>query len=212
MALEPDLACFLCRASTGTIDIPWSDRPLWLDPRFGVLLPALGGFSVGYMLLAPIEHYPNLAAALHGDGEANGFTGFVETVLTYLRAKMGDLTYWEHGGASRAGVRSSACIEHAHLHIVPGKLDLPLPPDHADHPAIGSALAALVGSSEVKDGYLLMGRSPGRCFTGRDVGISQYYRREWARLLGRADEWDYLLSEDPALTRKTIAAFFSRQA
>ncbi|MCO6003393.1 hypothetical protein NE236_00175 [Actinoallomurus purpureus] len=208
--LEP--ACFLCRAAAGATDIPWTDRPLWLDPRYGVLVPGLGGLSAGYVLLAPVDHHHNLASAsLDTGGGADGFTDFVHALLTYLRAKMGSLTYWEHGGGYRPGVRSSACVEHAHLHIVPGTLDLPLPPGHRSYPSIGRALAALVGRSEVKDGYLLMGHSPGHCFVGRDVGISQYYRREWARLLGRADEWDYLLSEDPELTRKTIAAFFDRQ-
>jgi hypothetical protein len=60
MATEPVITCFLCQIATGTADIAWSDRPLWLDPRFGLLVPGLGGLSVGYVLLAPLEHHPNL--------------------------------------------------------------------------------------------------------------------------------------------------------
>jgi hypothetical protein len=202
--------CFLCRASTAPRDIPWSDRPLWLDPRFGVVVPGIGGLSAGYVLLAPLDHHSSLGAATAGYGERD-FIHFVEDVLAYLHARVGRLTYWEHGGTDDASVRRSACVEHAHLHIVPGLLALPTPPGHTDHPGIREALVALANRADDRDSYLLLGDTSGPCFVGRDVGVSQYYRREWARLLGREDDWDYLLAEDPELTRETIESFFSRQ-
>jgi hypothetical protein len=208
--LENESECFLCRISTGTMDIPWSDRPLWLDPRFGLLVPGLGGLTPGYVLLAPMDHHPSLGAASHlPDSRKHGFPNFVHEVLAFLRARMGPLTYWEHGGGGAPEERRSSCVDHAHLHVVPGRLDLPCPPDHMVFPGITEALTALAASRIPADPYLLMGQSPGLCFVGRDVGISQYYRREWAKILDKADEWDYILTEDPVLTRNTIRSFFS---
>jgi hypothetical protein len=211
--MEADLGdlCFLCRVSTAPMDFPWSDRPLWLDPRFGVVVPGLGGLSAGYVLLAPLDHHSSLGMAAGVGAHEQGFVRFVEDVLSYLCAKAGPLTYWEHGGTDDASVRRSACIEHAHLHIVPGSLKLPLPPGHTEYPGIREALLTRAGRSAETDSYLLVGDTSGPCFVGRDVRVSQYYRREWARLLGREESWDYLLTEDPELTRETIELFFSRQ-
>jgi hypothetical protein len=212
MSVEPVATCFLCRASTGAVDLPWWDRPLWLDPRCGVVVPGLGGLSVGYVLLSPLEHHTSLVAAVPQQrAYGHDFVGFVQSVLSYLEAKFGRLTFWEHGGTTDPSVRRSACVEHAHLHIVPGALELPLPPDHSEHSGIGMALSALAGRNDRNDTYLLMGYTSGPCFTGRDVRVSQYYRREWARLLGKGDNWDYLISEDHAITRETIKMFLCRE-
>lgn len=204
--------CFLCRAAMGTTDIPWTDRPLWLDPRFGVLVPGLGGLSVGYVLLAPIEHHPNLAQAVasHESG-AHGLLSFMVEVLEFLQVRMGPLTYWEHGAPAIRDHASSACIDHAHLHIVPGRLELPPPPDQATYRTMGAALSALAGRVDIKGSYLLTGFHPGPCSVGSDVAVSQYYRQEWAKSVGRADEWDYLLAENPANTKNTIESIFARR-
>lgn len=212
MSADPGRMCFLCRASTGATDIPWVDRPLWLDPRFGVVVPGLGGLSAGYLLLAPLEHHTSLGMATSRHrADERGFPYFVDDVLSFLEARLGRLTFWEHGGTDNPNTRRSACVEHAHLHIVPGQLKLPLPPDHVGYSGIDEALTVLANRSGETDSYLLMGYTSGPCFVGRDVRISQYYRREWARLLGRVDNWDYLLAEDPALTKETIEWFFSQK-
>jgi hypothetical protein len=198
--------CFLCRSSRRPVDIPWTDRPLWLDPRCGLLLPGLGGLTSGYMLLAPIGHHPNLAAAAAAKETPRDLREFIVEVLDYLRSRMGDITYWEHGGANDTLIPNSACVDHAHLHITPGRLDLPLPPRPTAHPGIHEALGALF---EGPAPYLLMGHHRGTCFTGGDVGIPQYYRREWAKLRGRPTDWDYLLTEAAHRTKDTIERFFS---
>lgn len=198
--------CFLCRAATGSADIPWTDRPLWLDSRSGLLVPGLGGFAVGYVLLAPTGHLPSLGSAAQ---QGPGFPRFVEEVLSFLFARIGPLTYWEHGSGWLPDTRRSACVEHAHLHIVPGLLPLPRPPGEVGYPGIGEALEGLAAGSDLNAGYLLLGHREGRCFVGRDVQLSQYYRREWARTLGRSNDWDYLLAEDPEITRETIRVFLS---
>ncbi|GAA3129609.1 hypothetical protein [Streptosporangium carneum] len=196
--------CFLCLTASGTADISWTDRPLWLDPRRGLLLPGLGGLTVGYVLLSPISHDPSLRASAMRPDDGRHFVEFVEEVLEFLGERLGgDLTYWEHGGADISEERQSACVEHAHLHIAAGHLPLSTPPGHVAHSGLGQALTWMAGSED-SNPYLLMGHTSGSCFTGRDAEPSQYYRREWAKIVGRDDEWDYLLSGSPDVTRRTI--------
>lgn len=199
--------CFLCLTASGIVDIPWMDRPLWLDPRRGLLVPGLGGLAVGYVLLSPISHDPSLRARVMRADGGRGFMEFTDEVLEFLGERLGDLTYWEHGGTDVSTDRQSACVDHAHLHIVAGHLPLPMPPDRVTHSGLRQALTWLA-DSEVSNPYLLMGYSSGPCFTGGDVGLSQYYRREWAKIIGRADDWDYLISSAPDVTRQTIESIF----
>ncbi|TKK81222.1 hypothetical protein FDA94_33690 [Herbidospora galbida] len=202
--------CFLCRSAAGADDIPWTDRPLWLDPRCGVVLPGMGGLSPGYLLLAPIRHVHSLRTAVASDRSERDFREFVAEVLDFLVRRHGDLTYWEHGGASTENLLPrSACIDHAHLHIVPGFHDLPRPPACQSFPDLASAL-----SDNPEDGapYLLLGHHKGPCHVGADIGRSQYYRREWAKILGKPDHWDYLVTEDGTNTMRTIDSFFPHRA
>lgn len=198
--------CFLCRSASGTDDIPWTDRPLWLDPRCGVVLPGIGGLAPGYLLLAPIRHVPSLRSAVADDTGERDFREFVAEVLDFLVRREGAITYWEHGGTTETTLPRSACVAHAHLHIVPGHHDLPRPPASRSFPDLREAL-----SERRQDDapYLLFGHHKGTCQVGRDIGKSQYYRREWAKLLGKPDEWDYLVTEDNKRTMRTITSFFS---
>jgi diadenosine tetraphosphate (Ap4A) HIT family hydrolase len=194
--------CFLCSAAIGIEDLSWHDRPLWLDPRAGLMVASLGGFSPGYVLIAPLNHEVSLrrAATLH----SNSFLAFINETMAFLEKRLGLLTFWEHGAPTNREVRRSACIEHAHLHVVPGTLSLPKPPMQTTFATLNEALTQEIGTQET-DGYMLLGWSGGVITVGRDVMIPQYYRREWAKLVGRPDEWDYLIAENAQITATTIS-------
>lgn len=193
--------CFLCAAARGDPDMPWHDKPLWLDPRTGLMTPGLGGFLPGYVMLAPLAHEVNLRRAIAT--ACSAFGSFLDAALIFLIQQLGPITFWEHGAPSGMEKRRSACIEHAHLHVAPGRLPLPLPPQPQIFPSLVDALTEAVRLDEA-DGYLLLGWSDGDVALGNDIMIPQYYRREWAKLIGRESEWDYLLAEEPAITRATI--------
>jgi diadenosine tetraphosphate (Ap4A) HIT family hydrolase len=201
------MSCFLCQSGQATSDLKWHDRPLWLDPRAGLAVAGLGGYVPGYVLIAPIAHHVSLRAAAAATGET--FIGFVLEVASYLQDCFGPLTFWEHGGRSGTRTRRSACVEHAHLHVTPGSLDLPAPSVATEYPALQQALAA---ADEVTEGYLLLGWTGRPVFVGADPARPQYYRQQWARLIGRPDEWDYLLCEDARITRATIETVLQRRA
>jgi hypothetical protein len=198
--------CFLCRSGNGHDDIRWQDRPLWLDPRAGLVVPAIGGLSIGYVLVAPLEHHLNCRQAA---AEVGGpFPDFISDVFFYLQKRLGAFTFWEHGSPLTSTRRRAACIDHAHLHVVAGSWPLPLPPSCKSFPDLKSALTAT--PDDYRDGYQLLGWTSAEVHVGDDTLVSQYYRREWASLVGDPDRWDYLIAEDPSITEATIQLLLPR--
>jgi len=163
------------------------------------MIAGLGGLAPGYVLIASSGHQRSLRAATRVQGL--DLVHFVSDALVYLEHRLGPLTFWEHGAPQDQASRRSACVEHAHLHVVPGSLALPEPVSYSSFPTIEAALKAELLDS---DGYLLLGWSARQVMVGADPRVSQYYRREWARLVGRKDEWDYLVAENPRITATTM--------
>jgi hypothetical protein len=163
------------------------------------MIAGLGGLEPGYVLIASSSHQRSLRAAARVQGL--DFVRFIGKALAYLEHRLGPLTFWEHGAPHDQLRRSSACIEHAHLHAVPGSLALPEPMECS---SFSNVEAALKADRPDVDGYLLLGWSARHVLVGADPRVSQYYRREWARLVGRDDEWDYLVAENPRITATTM--------
>ncbi len=163
------------------------------------MIAALGGLTPGYVLIASSTHQRSMRAAAQIQGD--NFMRFVRDALAYLECRLGPLTFWEHGAPQGTLQRSSACIEHAHLHVAAGYLALPEPRLCTSFATLEAALRADIGEGY---GYLLVGWSSGRVAVGSDPKVSQYYRREWARLVGRDDEWDYLAAENARITAATM--------
>lgn len=178
--------CFICNSLKGTGDIPWTDRPLLLDPRYGGILPGVGAVTPGYVLLCPNEHYPNFSAA----ATAPEMISFTEHMLRFLSERLGNLTYFEHGGEDASPVPTSACVDHAHVHVVPGHVPLNLPAEGEHYASLGDFLADRE-ARWVKGPYLLLGHTDNDCSVTADIGVSQYFRRQLARLLDNEDCWDY---------------------
>ena len=163
------------------------------------MVAGLGGLAPGYVLLASATHQRSLRAAVRAQG--HDLSRFILAALTYLERRLGPLTFWEHGSPYDPRLQRSACIVHAHLHVAPGSLALPEPVSSTPFPSLE---AALEDGSEAREGYSLLGWSARPVMVGADPHVSQYYRREWARLVGRADEWDYLIAENSFITAATL--------
>lgn len=199
--------CFLCSSGNGRDDIRWQDRPLWLDPRTGLVVPATGGLSIGYVLVSPVEHFLNLRQAAMTLGCS--FLDFMSDVFSYLHEHLGTFTFWEHGSPLSPTQRRAACIDHAHLHVAAGRWLLPLPPRCETFPDLTTALTAQPHELS-REGYSLLGWTSAEVHVGADTLVSQYYRREWAALVGDPDRWDYLIAEDPGITAATIQLLLPR--
>lgn len=70
----------------------------------------------GHVLVCPRVHFYSIAQALHDD-RGSGFLDFLQPFLQRYKLTFGGFSILEHG--STATMAGSACISHAHLHIVP---------------------------------------------------------------------------------------------
>ena len=175
--------CFVCMACSGDPSTPLLDRPLRRKHGVGAVLTGAGPLSVGYVLVVPHAHCGDTATAIRLDP---AFLGFVQQSLAEYEELFGEYTVWEHG-SSALGMRTSGCIAHAHLNVIP-KTPLAAPPD-ARLMSTWSDLARQAAAP-----YLLLGGSGQYLQVGVDSGVTQHYRRQWASVVGEADLWDYALT------------------
>ena len=191
--------CFICNSLRGTGDIPWTDRPLLFDPRYGGIIPGVGALIPGYVLLCPKEHFPNFCAT----AATPEMVSFTEHMLGFLAERLGQLTYFEHGGEVTNSVPTSACVDHAHIHVVPGYIPLEIPADGKRYASLADFLASRE-TEWVHGPYLMLGHTDGECRVAEDIGVSQYFRRQLARVLNHADCWDYAAAPMLDQVQKTI--------
>ena len=193
-----DDLCFLCQTHDGEIsDDHWFDRPIYSEPGVGVAVPAVGSFVPGYLLVAPWNHVRSVANVRLEDEE---FFAFFERIWDQLHQRLGGpFTTFEHGSCSTEAP-SSACIEHAHIHIVPGSFRL------AAHKQIASynSLSDFWRSDELRArSYVMSLDDRGRVSIWEDPKVSQFFRRQIALHLDLEHEWDYALAPRYEVMRLT---------
>ncbi len=200
--MESEALCFLCveaRISPAT-PTPWTDQLLRYEPGVGSLIAGVGAQRVGYCLLSPTEHIVSICA-LSSD-QIRTFEGFVKLQLDTLTGRYGPLTYWEHGGVSD-GQRTSACVDHAHLHVLPGIVPLQIESRGlVRYRHIGEWLRDARRWRGLP--YVAFGHSNDACLVGPDPRVPQYFRRQVARFTDQRDECDYAASPNYGLVRQTI--------
>lgn len=194
--------CFICQAFRGH-ELPWTDEPILLRPGRGCVLPGVGALVAGYVLISPADHVPSLCAV----SPDTGFAEFLRQILACLRSHLGELTYWEHGGVPAPSFPTSACVDHAHLHVIPGSYALPLPAPAAIHAADVATMLTEHSPDWRERPYLLLGSTESSCALVEDVGIPQYFRRQLAAAVGQPDLWDYAAFPGEANVRATLALF-----
>lgn len=201
--------CFICRAARDD-ELPWTDQPILLRPGRGCVLPGVGALVAGYVLVSPADHVPNLCAA----SVETGFADFLRQVLRCLGDHLGEMTYWEHGGVANPSFPTSACVDHAHLHVVPGSYAFKLPATAAVHSADAPTMLTEHSTDWRERPYLMAGSTSGPCTLVEDIGIPQYFRRQLATAVGTPDLWDYAAFPGEANVRATLALFhdFANQA
>jgi hypothetical protein len=111
---------------------------------------------------------------------------------------------FEHGACATPDKPRSACITHAHLHLVPGSYSLvsEAPGEIAKHDSFEKFLA------EGQDGPYLMVQDPdGPLISFEDRPSSQFFRQIIARHLGMPERWDYALFPFFETVRRTYEDF-----
>jgi hypothetical protein len=202
--LDTRSGCFICNGLAGTDDIPWTDRPLFLDPHQGGVLPGVGAIAPGYVLICPMDHVPNFRVAMQRPGMA----AFLDDICQLLVQSLGPFTFFEHGGSEHDETVSSSCVYHAHIHIVPGHLPLTAPNPSVRHASLADFLGR-ANSAPVYVAYLMCGYSDGPCDVSPDIGVPQYFRKQLAALYGDPDLWDYAAAPGFEQVKQTIRLFFT---
>jgi len=201
-ALEINGGCFICGGLVGTGDIRWTDRPLFLDPRQGGVLPGIGALAPGYVLICPMDHAPNFRVAMQRPGMA----AFVDDMCRFLAERIGPFTFFEHGGSEPGEGVTSSCVYHAHIHVMPGHLPLAVPGPSVRHANLADFLGP-TNSAPVDAPYLMFGYSEGHCEVSPDIGVPQFFRKQLAAMYGDSDAWDYAAAPALEQVKETIRVF-----
>ncbi len=163
-------------------------REIYQDQHF-VVVAALGQMVEGWLLIIPRIHCTSISTLPEQFQKV--FSEITDRVRSKLQEIYGSVILFEHGSISQNGT-AGACIEHAHLHVVPGNLDLqsslsaafeltPIPnmstlwlsPPKQDY---------LYYETDNKECLLIQPNNPLPC---------QYFRRLVAEAIGCPDNWDW---------------------
>ncbi len=164
------------------------DRVVHMSTSF-VLLPPLGQFMEGGLLLLTRKHVKSMA---HLEaGQFSELEDLMSEVTTKLRGAYGSTpVFFEHGPGRGRG-KSTCCVDHAHLNIFPADVDLmPLLGQFPGH-EIGS-LNELASLRDNDDDYIFVQHGDGtRTVHFSEDFPSQFIRREITRQLGYPERWHW---------------------
>jgi hypothetical protein len=188
MAEEPrEPPCPLCRRVIEQDSKSPFDRILLTGKR-SVIVPALGMFVPGYFLAVSNWHTSSYAA--HGLEGLRDIELLISTSLRLMTPHFGDYVIFEHGQRPDAIGSPGSCIDHAHMHMVPGSEELQ------------STLLSKLDWFELKkytdlsdygqDDYTYL-RFRNRHYCAVNPHLeSQWFRRQVAEMLG-IELWDWAL-------------------
>lgn len=176
--------------------------PVWLE-LFGEsegsdLVTQTDNFSVildtapvvrGHVLLITRDHKFSMAGT---DGRMRGeLVKLKDHIENAMRRAFGPLTAFEHG-SSKTGSRAGACVDHAHLHFVPGLYDITaeVSRDFGQMHEFATYEDAL--SAFGQEPYLFYQADGKRAYAVEAHACStQYLRRLVAAQAGAAERWNW---------------------
>ncbi len=159
-----------------------------------VAFPALGHIVPGHTLLTTKRHWLSMAQIVPTLFDE------LEGVLAATRARIAhaygaEVIVYEHGQVSSEN-QCGACVDHAHLHIVPLRppadevVRARLREAHAERPV--AVLEELVGHAASGQGYLFLQDTGGRRYYYDAPTVpSQYLRKITCDAMGVPDRWDW---------------------
>ncbi|OWY71619.1 hypothetical protein B7486_08015 [cyanobacterium TDX16] len=199
--------CALCKAISNEGEHPEAKRPentVLLQSNAFLVLPALGPFTPGHVLVVSKEHIPNLASM--GATGISEYLQVCEKLSQVLSSESVCALEAEHGAtkAQKAG----ACVVHTHIHWLPGLgrherfLDGWLK-------KLGEG-SELEGLTKFRDQPYIFVRGQSQMWIAYDAtGVnSQMIRRTLCDELDR-DDLDWRSNPRPDWVRRTISLFGS---
>lgn len=181
----------------------WFNRPVAIDEGHAIAVPSLGSFRPGYLLAVPIPHV-TASCRIPASDKAR-FASFINGLISQLRSLYGtQVTIFEHGACLSDQEHQSACVNHAHVHLIPGHYDLTTeaPSGVYKHDSLIEFL-----EEEQDDSYLMLQDPEGPLLSFKDKPMSQFFRRIIAQRMGMPDCWDYAMSPFSENIRQTYKDF-----
>lgn len=164
------------------------DRVVHMSTSF-VLLPPLGQFMEGGLLLLTRKHVKSMA---YLDAvQILELEDLMSEVTTKLHGAYGsNPVFFEHGPGRGRG-KSTCCVDHAHLNIFPTDVDLmPLLEQFPGHQI--DSLDELTSLRDNNDDYIFVQHGDGtRTVHFSEDFPSQFIRREITRQLGYPERWHW---------------------
>jgi diadenosine tetraphosphate (Ap4A) HIT family hydrolase len=156
-----------------------------------VLIPDIAPLVPGHALIVS-KHHVACYAALENEF-AEEFEGFKDRVVAHYKSRVGRAALFEHGSFTSL-IRSGACVQHAHVHVLP--LELPLSSWSEAHGTVRHysntfSRAGILGA--ISEDYLAFETTQGSggVSTGLNSALPcQYLRRRVALHLNLKD-WDW---------------------
>ena len=185
--------CRLCWAVSGSGQ-RFPENEILLSSGEYVVVPALGGFVPGYVMLVSRNHRGSLGTLGH-DEVSDIERRLCETLsLLTRRLGMSEWVLFEHGTTLRYGVKT-CCVDHLHIHLLPasnGLLD-------AATRQLSRQPIRLTSPRDVKDSlqgaacnYLLIRETHGPFALFTEVTVPpQYLRRLLAKQVGIPELWNW---------------------
>ena len=186
--------CLFCRIAEGKADCEaHPENTVLLESDAFFVKPALGHFIEGYSLVVTKEHLRTMAELETPECvELETLLNVVSERLTTMYGSR--ICIFEHGAVCPTN-RAGACIDHAHMHVVPTNCDVRARLRNFQEHRITS-VSELRDFGNAGKSYIYYEHRPGdrRVFTSDDRVPSQFMRRVLCDELGMPFEWDWRLA------------------
>ena len=162
-----------------------SSRVIWENDEL-LLMPTIGCFTEGYLLLVTKQHYFSIAEFVRNSDYKK-----LATTLSDIHKMITNLyngcIFFEHG-AINEHCKAGGCNDHAHLHILPAKGNIL---DKAKKHFEFTKHPDLDWAHKVSSQYLMFFDGNNYFLSIDDVVPSQYFRQLLAIEAGVGDKWDW---------------------
>lgn len=169
-----------------------AEKPRIVFERDGfIVLPTLGCFTDGYLLVVPREHVPSLASL--PTASAAKAIQLAEEVREKLQETFGAFVLAEHGALDCEDT-GAACCDHCHLHLIPmrGKSEAVLERYRSVGGPPESVSDARYFAERRGKSYVMLSVAAGRYqFWPATRFERQFVRKVCADLLGKGDRYNW---------------------
>lgn len=182
-------SCPFCKILINRLNPPIKDRVLYESKNF-IVIPALGQFVEGYVLIVSKQHIPYMACL-----DNKQFKELIE-IKTLLSKILGSIyespIFFEHGSYSE-NMESGNSVHHAHIHVVGRNVSILNEVSGIINLEKESSIITLNKYLKNKESYIYYEETDGTIYSQKvDCSFpSQFMRQLLASKIGVKDMWDW---------------------